>query len=174
MQPINGLPEGSQTFISTNDDRHAGSIDEFIQAALVGLQAMISRKMIRVDLDLSRGDWDGQCAGELSDVIFELIRLGVESTPVGGELSITLVASPYQWELEVADSAPFPSMVWYHDSGRPRGTSLVRAIPMLQGKLETIIRGAQALGGTVQSWGCPQGGTANVLTMPRRQQQRAA
>lgn len=174
MQNTNGTPADYPSSCSTHANRISHSIDHFIFESIAQLKQTISRKMIRVDLDLSPVDELVQDGGQLPGVIFELIKLGVDSTPVRGDLSITLVAAPYQWELEVADSAPSPSIVWFHDSGRPRGAALVRAIPLLQGKLEPVIRGAQSLGGTIQSWGCPQGGTANVLTMPRRQRRMAA
>jgi len=97
-----------------------------------------------------------------------LVENAIEAMPNGGEISITLIDGKHQWELEVADSfgMAFNS---FERKNQPTDDTLPVVIPFPQTeRLRNAHRAAMAHGGQIQTWSCPQGGTAHVLVIPRR------
>ena len=140
-------------------------VDQAIQRGVQRVQDRCDRRRIAIHLDLIPVQ-AAVDAEELAWVIDRLLDQAIERMPGGGELSITLVDTRFQWELEIADSAPMAHRVWYHDSGKPSGTALVHAIPIIHDDLETVHQIASRWNGVVQSCICPQGGTAHILVVP--------
>ena len=129
-------------------------------------------QQIAVELDLEGGDI--QFPSELvRSAICALIENAIQAMPQGGELSVTLVETGHQCEIEIADSgsrrgkeadiAEPPKPV--DDIER----QTIRLLPYLRRKnLETARQQAMRLGGALETWDCPQGGTAHVLVFPIR------
>jgi K+-sensing histidine kinase KdpD len=88
--------------------------------------------------------------------VCQLVENAIEQTPHGGEVNITLVESDNRWELEVADSAPQPSPANDSISGRNRNVN----------RMSEIREAVDLHGGTICSFKCPQGGTANSILIP--------
>lgn len=96
-----------------------------------------------------------------------LVENAIEAMPNGGEISITLIDGKYQWELEVADSLGMAYNSFEREN-QPTDDTLPVVIPFLQTEqLRNAHRAALAHGGQIQTWSCPQGGTAHVLVIPR-------
>ncbi len=110
--------------------------------------------------------------------VANLIENAIDAMPKGGELLVTLVDCRHQWELEVADTSSIQEageIPATHDREPTLKSELIR----LQAdgspeRLEIANSAAMVHGGQVQTWECPQGGTANVLVIPRFAQRKAA
>ncbi len=103
-----------------------------------------------------------------------LVENAMEAMPHGGEISITLIDGRYQWELEVADSLgmAFNSIERRHEES---DNNLPVVIPFPETEqLRNAHRAAIAHGGQIQTWSCPQGGTAHVLVIPRQRVQSSS
>lgn len=97
-----------------------------------------------------------------------LVENAIEAMPNGGEISITLIDGKYQWELEVADSLGM-AFNSFERSTRNPDNSLPVVIPFPETEqLRNAHRAALKQGGQIQTWSCPQGGTAHVLVIPRK------
>jgi hypothetical protein len=108
-----------------------------------------------------------------------LISNALCAMPAGGELSLTLIDSAQQWELEVADSGPNPSRLGksndlksLHETSNAQqetdGQSLPRVIefPATEA-LRDVIRLAHQHRASVESFSCPLGGTAWVMAVSK-------
>ena len=103
----------------------------------------------------------------------------IRDRPSGGELSLTLVDSSHQWELEVADSGMNPSRLSKsHDVNYLQGVndaqqeedrqSLPRIIEFPATEmLRDVIRLANKNQASVESFPCPLGGTAWVMAVSK-------
>lgn len=148
------------------------SIDSLTEDVLSEFAEKIESSNIRVDKDLPL----------LSAPVFpqfihsavcQLIENAIDAMPAGGELNVTLIDGDSCWELEVADSTATTANC-EHSSTLP-AIGLPTIIPLdNRSKLELARRAASVHGGHVQTWDCPQGGTANILVIPRRQEIRKA
>ncbi|MFM7136884.1 MAG: ATP-binding protein [Planctomycetota bacterium] len=114
---------------------------------------------VDVTLDTAAGLVTAAEAGPLGDLLRSLMEQACQSAaaapPRLREVVVTSVVGPAGFEIEVADSGPEPA------SGRRSFGSVVRPL-------------AERLGGTLDCRGCPEGGTAVTLHLPRRGQQRQA
>ena len=104
----------------------------------------------------------------IDSAVGQLIENAIEATSPGGELNITLIDGDDCWELEIADS---PYEEFPRDQPIENGN---RNSPLEQSRMEVVRRAAVVHGGKIQTWECPQGGIANVLVIPRRQETNKA
>jgi len=146
------------------------AIDELTEGVLVDYARQFASRRILVDKDLPQLSADVYPLF-IHAAVCQLIENAIDQMPAGGELNVTLVDNDRNWELEIADSPPdrqsFQRPALEH---RFEPTLPIIAEPQQQSKLELARRAALVHGGQVQTWNCPQGGTANVLVIPRRQE----
>ena len=114
---------------------------------------------IDITLDTAAGRIAAGDAGPLSELLRALLEAACEAAaaapPRLREVVVTSVAGPTGLEIEVADSGPQPAA----DPG-----SAVAAVRPL----------AERLGGTLAYRGCPAGGAAITLHLPRRGRRQQA
>ncbi len=108
-----------------------------------------------------------------------LISNALSAMPAGGEMSLTLVDSAHQWELEVADTGPNPSRLSkskdinesrefteiLDDNQRPALPTIIE-FPATE-TLREVIRLATQNRASVESFACPLGGTAWVMVVSK-------
>jgi len=114
---------------------------------------------IDVTLDTAAGRVTAHEAGPLVELVRALVAAACDASaaapPRLREVVVTSVVGPAGLEIEVADSATEP------------------AADQL-GCVATVRPLAERLGGTLTRRGCPEGGTAVTLHLPRRGHQRQA
>ena len=120
------------------------SITELTETVLKRYSNDIHSKQIRVEMELQ------QLSAKVNKksiilAVCDLLENAITTTPLGGELNVTLINGETCWELEIADSA--------------------NHLADLQ--LNHAWTAAKIHGGSVQTLACPQGGTANVLVIPQ-------
>jgi hypothetical protein len=149
------------------------SIDKLVQEVIDSHRGKFLEKNIVVETDLSQINAVGD--SELIKSAFaSLIGNAQELMTRGGSLTVTLVDGNHQWELEVADNvneAYSESALAGETTGTDR-SSKAHELPMVipfpdTEHLRNAARAAMSHGGHVQSWECPQGGTAYVLVIPK-------
>ncbi len=131
---------------------------------------------IDVELDLEGGD-SKVPSHLIRSAISALIENAIQAMPDGGELSLTLIESGHQCELEIADSGagarPTAQPAENQDEESGEGRTL-KLVPVLRRRnLEAARRMVAQLGGELETWDCPQGGTAHVLVFPIYRQRMA-
>ncbi len=105
---------------------------------------------------------------KIQSIVTALIENALEPMSHGGEISVTLIDGKYQWELEVADSF---GMAFSNADPLRRNSDehLPTIIPFPESQqLRDAHLTAISLGAQIETWNCPQGGTARVLTVPRQ------
>ena len=105
---------------------------------------------------------------KIHSIVTALIENALEPMSHGGEISVTIIDGKYQWELEVADSF---GMAFGNADPLPRNSDekLPTILPFPESQqLRDAHRTAISLGAQIETWNCPQGGTARVLTVPRQ------
>ena len=150
------------------------SIDQLTEGILTDFETQLESNNIRVDKDLPNFSADVY-PRFIHAAVCQLIENAIQQMPSGGELNVTLIEGERCWELEVADSLPNPQMRKHNSPTALPHTMLPRIAgiePDL--KLEVAQHAADLHGGHVQSWDCPQGGTANVLVIPRQRDRHKA
>ena len=114
---------------------------------------------VAVTLDTAAGQVTPADAGPLGELVGSLLAAACEAAaaapPRLREVIVTSVVGPAGLELEVADSGPTP--------GTAPDELLARVRPLVE-----------RLGGTLSCRGCPEGGAAVTLQLPRRDRQRQA
>lgn len=146
---------------------------------LTEYQTQLDARAIAVELDLE-ADQPAMGTPQLRGAISALIEQAIDAMPEGGELSLTLVTGPFQWELEIADTGrPLPtepnSSTTSADASAEEAPRILELIPFRrQSCLERARQQARELGLMIESWNCPQGGTAWVLVCPVTPSQRQA
>lgn len=146
------------------------AIDELTEDVLLEFTKQIQSNNIRVDKDLPQLSADVY-PKFIHAAVSQLIENAIHQMPTGGELNVTLIEGDRCWELEVADSTTQPGL----GKREPFQLDSAMTLPKIvateeRSKLELTRRAATVHGGHVQTWDCPQGGTANVLIIPRRQE----
>ncbi len=169
QQPLNpplNLRAGINSGVSTDVP---ATVNTLVQSILSELGPEIRARQIELDIDLDSVPLKHHAA-TISTAIRGLIANSLQSAPHRGQISITLIDSVDQWELEIADTSE-PSLAALNPSVNHRlkifshGSS-----PHLQ----RADRAAFAIGGGIQFWNCPQGGVAFVLVIPKKRMRMVA
>lgn len=153
------------------------SIDSLVQEMIDSYQSEFFEKNIVVETDLSQINAVGD-AELIKSAFASLIGNAQELMAKGGSLTVTLVDGNHQWELEVADnineayselkSVDADEKKEAEGDGSVAAEELPTVIPFPKTEhLRNATRAAMSHGGHVQSWECPQGGTAYVLVIPK-------
>ena len=110
----------------------------------------------------------------LSSATIALLKNAITKMPNGGQITVTLIDGKHQWELEIADTSgmafnPFES---YDDSSYLSKDDAKNSLPTIipfpdYEHLRNALRAALACGSQIQTFDCPQGGTAHVLVVPK-------
>ena len=150
------------------------SVAAATNTAVEHLRPICDRKQIRIETDFE-GVTAKTYAALIIPAIGDLLANAVAAMPRGGELCVTLVETPFQWEIEVADSGPNPSR-FQTPAASPSddGTEATAddELPTIlefkaRQELHSVAELAQRYGGDVQTYACPLGGSAHVLTVPK-------
>lgn len=141
------------------------SVDQLVMEVIESQRHEFFDRNIQVETDLA--SVETLADSQLVKAAFaSLIGNATELMETGGELTVTLIDSSHQWELEVADSCPVESP----PNTEAAESDLPTLIPFPQTEhLRNAHRAAMSHGGQVQTWDCPQGGTAHVLVIPKSQ-----
>lgn len=156
--------ESSDQWSEEDSSKSPVEINHLAQNLVDSFSSRLENYNIRVETDLPMVTAD-VFPTVIHRAVANLLENAIDSMPTGGELLVTLVDCRHQWELEIADTRskhvqPRQSFVAESEP--------VRMQPMQnQRKLEVANSAAMIHGGQVQTWECPQGGTANVLVIPR-------
>ncbi len=149
------------------------SIDKLVQEVIESHQSEFFEKNIVVETDLSHITAVGN-SDLIKSAFASLIGNAHQLMTNGGTLTVTLVDGNHQWELEVADnineaySEPGSDIDRKMETQRSAAEDLPTVIPFPDTEhLRNATRAAMSHGGHVQSWECPQGGTAYVLVIPK-------
>jgi K+-sensing histidine kinase KdpD len=147
------------------------SIHELTRNVIKSFSGELSKRRISIDADLPNLT---ACVNTsvIHRAVAKLLENAIDAMPDGGQISVTLIDGRHHWELEVADSAgEIYRSGWKSNADTENADSnpgLLRVLAESQ-KLDLVRTAAAIHGGQVQSWKCPQGGTANVLVIPRAQ-----
>ena len=157
---------------STGQSRRGESIKSSIEInnltedLVASFSGRFEKRNIRVETDLTMVTAD-VFPEAIHRAVASLLENAIDSMPTGGELLVTLVDCRHQWELEVADTRSANETLTtysdFHSSSEPIRLQATYG----QERLEVANSAAMIHGGQVQTWECPQGGTANVLVIPR-------
>jgi len=142
-------------------------LDQLLSDLLESYQALLDQKNITLveDFDEVKAHFD---VNLMTSAVRALVENAIQSMPLGGELTSILIDGDCQWELEISDT------VW------PSNDAIVRQMSADNPQLPVILpfpeneylraahRAAIKLGGQIQTWNCPLGGTAHVLVIPKQ------
>ncbi len=163
-------------------DRDRISVSRLVNEIVLSLSDHFTNSRITVELDVQPLDVFAN-HDLIRAALKSLMRNALASMTQGGELSVTLIDSPHQWELEVADTStnrlveasiqkdqPDP-----HPEDEPVGAVgfSMNEQTFERDSLAEVHAAAAAHGGHIQTWNCPSGGTANVLIIPKRHRNAA-
>jgi hypothetical protein len=143
------------------------SVSNFVRELLDDYDPQFESRNIKLELDFDpiESAFDDSL---IKAATIALLENAIESMPTGGELSVTLIDGSHQWELEVADTVGMAFSSHDCDS-KDESVDLPVIIPFPEtDRLRAAHRAALAHGGQIQTWNCPQGGTAQVLVVPKR------
>ena len=152
-------------------------VSAIIASTIASFERQCAIQGVAVELDLD----DCQVSAPTDFVTASaegMIANALRSMPAGGELSITLIETEHQWELEVADSGPNPSRLSNPELTKPSNgqKSKVRqsdeSLPHIvefpsTEEIRQVIRVAIKHGSSVESFSCPLGGTAWIMAVPK-------
>ncbi|MEM7782538.1 MAG: hypothetical protein AAF939_00940 [Planctomycetota bacterium] len=127
-------------------------VHKIVNKLLDSLESKLVSLQISLETDLESVKTSGHSIA-VESATAALLENAIQAMPDGGNLSVTLIDSPNQWELEVADNA---SRDFEEKIVSENNASLNKAVTV-----------ANQQGGEVQTWNCPLGGKAHVLVMPR-------
>ena len=158
-------------------------VGEIVQSTVDSRRSQFQESSINVELDLEEVETkiDRELVRKTTQLLLDNAS---EKMLAGGTISITLIDGEHQWELEVADSNGMAYQPFGHtDDQNPvlksrqnRAESLNEAedLPVViefpsTDALRDAYRTAAQHGGQIQTWDCPQGGTAHVWVVPKRE-----
>jgi signal transduction histidine kinase len=149
------------------DNSQAQNIGQLVHDILERYRLQMADKNILLETDFDTVE-AFVATSKIQSIVTCLIENALEPMTRGGEISVTLIDGKYQWELEVADS--FGMAFGNVDSTTHNADEMLPLIipfPESQ-QLRDAHRAAISQGAQIEAWNCPQGGTAHVLTVPRR------
>ncbi|MFK7768915.1 MAG: hypothetical protein AB8B55_16965 [Mariniblastus sp.] len=175
LRPRRSKPANSSPSFEPN---FSGPVDNFVRQILNQSRELLTAKNITIESDLESFDatFDPKL---VESALKSLLENAALSLPDGGQISVTLIDGKYQWELEVADGTEVQSFEQL--MSREQRTSdetmasqppTILPFPSTE-QLRNALRMAMVHGGHIQTWDCPQGGTAHVLVVPRRKHSSA-
>lgn len=153
------------------------SVTELASELIDTNKSSFERQRINIEMDMQpiRAMIDSELVRK---ALSGLILNAIESTPPGGEITITSIDGIHQWEIEVADSSHSGRVDNFSelDIGREcPDMDFPTLIPFPRSEnLRDAYRAAFKHEGQIQCWECPQGGMAYVLVVPRRRISKAA
>ncbi|MDA7887538.1 hypothetical protein N9B12_00615 [bacterium] len=152
------LPEGDKT--------QAQNVGQLIHDVLEHYRPQMADKNILLETDFDPVE-AFVATTQIHSIVAALIENALQPMTQGGEISVTLIDGKYQWELEVADSfgmafSGVESTAHNTDEMLPLIIPFPESDQLRNAHLAAISQGAQ-----IETWNCPQGGTAHVLTVPR-------
>ena len=155
-------------------------VDQLVQSTVESCQPQFEKSSIKIELDLENVE-----AAIDKEMVRKTTKLLLDNATEkmlegGGTISVTLIDGEHQWELEVADTDGMAYHPFGHSSNdsdtkhQPRTNQnqnedlpVILQFPSTD-SLRTAYRIAAQHGGQIQTWDCPQGGTAHVLVVPKR------
>ena len=146
------------------------SVANLVRELLDGYHTQFESRniMLDVDFDPIESAFDDSL---IRAATISLLENAIDSMPDGGELSVTLIDGNHQWELEVADTMGM-AFNSFEQGSKTGSNEPPEVIPFPEtDRLRTAHRAALAHGGQIQTWNCPQGGTAQVLVVPKPPEQ---
>ncbi|MCH2182223.1 MAG: hypothetical protein MK108_09485 [Mariniblastus sp.] len=148
-------------------------INHLTKDLVASFTSRFEKQNIRVETDLPEVTAD-VFPEVIHRAVANLIENAIDAMPKGGELLVTLVDCRHQWELEVADTSSLQESLSTFPETEIDNEPIRLQADCAPERLEIANSAAMVHGGQVQTWECPQGGTANVLVIPRFAQRKAA
>lgn len=153
---------------NTSPLRKSTSVNQIVDDLLDSYGPRLNNHNISIETDLepTSAVIDSRL---IQSAIQALLDNAIEAMPHGGVLSATLINGKHQWEFEVADTSGIAYSDFKSLAREENDAKLPVVIPFPETEqLRNAYRNAMELGGQIQTWDCPQGGTAHVLVIPRR------
>ena len=161
-----------------NESLHA--MDQWVNQLIETFEHRFDDAGVTLELDLQ--NFEAMIDPRLVQIAVQgLLENAIQVMPGGGEICVTLLDADLHWELEIADN----SQGAFGDLGENNISSAQSAaitediddLPVIvpypaNDHLRAAHRAAMLHGGQVQSFDCPQGGTAYVLVVPQRKRNR--
>lgn len=160
------------------------SVRSLLVRLLTEMQPEIQARRVQLELDLDDVQMDRSGLASMLPAVNAnptvirairgLLADAIESTSFDGELSVTLIDADSSWELELATT---------EQRSQSKGIDVTRQSREIKNRMVGGVRGrnfaisnqaANECGGQIQIMECPQGGSARILVMPKRQIPRAA
>ena len=142
-----------------------------VEDVLSALAPQLDAQVIRTTVDVPAGATLVADHDMLRRAVLNLVLNALDAMPDGGELVVTACASPWGWELEVADSGPGLDEETRRRAFEPFYTTKTGGTGL---GLAIVQRVAEAHGGDVTAANCPEGGAAFTICIPRQVMERAA
>jgi len=160
-------------------------VNAIVESTVASCQLQFEESSISVELDLEKVET--RIDKDLVRLTTKLLLENASEKMVnGGTISITLIDGEHQWELEVADSNGMAYHPFGHSDSQPAHSAGKKPaesakpeedLPVIiqfpsTDSLRKAYRTAAQHGGQIQTWDCPQGGTAHVWVVPKRPHQQ--
>lgn len=144
------------------------SVAEAVATAVDHIRSTCLKRDITIETDLEGVNVEADSV-LVVQAAASLLTNAINAMPAGGVLSVTLVETGSQWELEVADSGRTPSRfnAPENTSTEPPEHPPVFIEFLTHHALQEVRALAQDFGGSMQTYPCPLGGSAHVLIIPK-------
>lgn len=143
-------------------------VAEAVATAIDHIRGVCLKRHIVIETDLDGVDVESDSV-LVAQATASLLTNAINAMPAGGVLSVTLVDTDSQWELEVADSGRTPSRFSApaRISAPPSEHPPVFIEFLTHHALQEVRTLAEDFGGNMQTYPCPLGGAAHVLIIPK-------
>ena len=161
--------------------RNPIEVNLIVQSTVDSCRLKFERNSINVELDLEEVEApiDRELVRKTTQLLLENAS---EKMLNGGTISITLIDGEHQWELEVADSKGMAYQPFGHTDDETLNSNRHNKVDSSKNEddlpviiqfpatdaLRNAYRTAAQYGSQIQTWDCPQGGTAHVWVVPKR------
>jgi len=151
-------------------------VNQIVESTVDSCKPQFEKSSIDIELDLENveAEIDREMVRKTTKLLLD--NATEKMFDGGGTISVTLIDGKHQWELEVADSKGMA----YHPFGHSSSDRNIQKETLQENKdlpviiqfpstdaLRLAYRTAAKHGGQIQTWDCPQGGTAHVLVVPK-------